>query len=154
MTINEKIRACNDFLMSLAEELKDAGYEMYWAFDKKRKSSDKYLILKGTENEITYYGKPVNSFRFSTHWNWRAPLKKCDKENYIQCLNVDLPFAKKRKEEGGESDPIMAEQVAVVGEDGKYHAVFGEVFDRKAREWKWLETDPKEVAADYRRLWT
>lgn len=153
MTITEKIKACETFIKALAEELKD-DYELVAAFEKDKRGSDKYLVPKGSAEEITYYGKPMHSFRCSTHWNWRAPLVKCNKENYIQCLNSDLPFAKKRNGEGEASDPIMAEQVAVIGVDGKYHAVYGEVFDRKARKWKWLEADPKEVVANYRRLWT
>jgi hypothetical protein len=153
MTITEKIKACEAFIKALAEELKD-DYELVAAFEKDKRGSDKYLVPKGSAEEITYYGKPMNSFRCSTHWNWRAPLIKCNKENYIQCLNTDLPFAKKRNAEGESSDPIMAEQVAVIGEDGKYHAIYGEVFDRKKREWKWLEADPKEIVATYRRRWT
>lgn len=150
MTINEKIRACEAFLLALAEELKD-DYELVAAFENRKKGSDKYLVPKGTEEQITYYGKPNDSFRCSTHWNWRETLEKCNKENYIQCLNVNLPFAKKRKAEGEPSDPILAEQVAILGKDGKYHAVFGEIYDRKTREWQWLNADPKEVAQQYGR---
>lgn len=153
MTIKEKTNKCYEFFKALGKELGDE-YEVLASVAKDKRQTSLYLCPKGTKDQVTYYGKPMNSFRVATHWNWRAPLKKCDKENYIQCLNVDLPFAKKRNGEGEASDPIMAEQVAVIGEDGKYHAIFGEVFDRKAREWKWLEADPKEVAANYRRLWT
>lgn len=148
MTIKEKINKCYEFFKTLGKELGD-DYEVLASINKDKKYTSLYLCPKGTKDQVTYYGKPMNSFRVSTHWNWRAPLKKCDKENYIQCLNVDLPFAKKRNGEGESSDPIMAEQVAVIGVDGKYHAVFGEVFDRKTREWKWLEVDPKEIAAKY-----
>lgn len=153
MTIKEKIKACDNFTKALTNELGD-DYDLIAAFNKQKPGSDKYLAPKGTEDQITYYEKPANSFRCSTHWNWRESLEKCNKENYIQCLNNDLPFAKTRKEDGGPSEYIKAEQVAVIGEDGKYYAVFGEVFNRKKREWKWLEADPKEVASNYRRLWT
>ena len=148
MTIKEKIRACEDFMKALTEELGET-YELVAAFEKDKRGSDKYLVPKGTTDQITYYGKPADSFRCSTHWNWRETLEKCNQENYIQCLNVDLPFAKKRKDECEASDPIMAEQVAVIGADGKYHAGFGEVFDRKKREWHWLEADPKDIAMKY-----
>lgn len=151
MTIKEKIDACYTFFKALGKELGDE-YEVLASINKDTRFNSLYLCPKGTRDQVTYYGKPLNSFRVSTHWNWRASLEKCKNEKYIQCLNVDLPFARKRKAEGEASDPIIAEQVAVIGEDGKYHAIFGEVFDRKEREWKWIEADPKEVAANYRRL--
>lgn len=148
MTINEKIRKCNSFFYRLAEVLKD-NYTVFYPFAKNgKKGSDKYLLIKGTEDYVTYYEKPAMSFRCSTHWNWYEKMEKCNKEHYIQCLNVDLPFAKKRPQPGEASHKIAAEQVAFVGNDGKYHAVYGEIFDRKTRTWHWMETDPKDVALE------
>ena len=65
-----------------------------------------YLVPKGTEDQITYNSKPANSYRYSDHWNWYANVKKCKNPNYIQCLNIDLPWAKKRLSEGKASKPI------------------------------------------------
>lgn len=142
--VSEKIRKCNEFFYQLAELLKD-DYEIVYPFEKNSFSSDKYLVPKGTKDQISYYGKPVGSFRFSTHWNWRESLDKCANERYIQCLNMDLPFAKKRKGEGQRSDPVMAEQIAYYGPDLKYHTVYGEMIDKKQHKWTWLEDTPEAV---------
>ena len=100
-----------------------------------------YLVPNGTEDEITYSGKPAKSFRISDHWNWYANINKCANERYIQCLCVDLPYAKKREAPGKASKPIYACQVSVIGDDGKYHHIFGEKFDKKTKTWSWVETD-------------
>jgi hypothetical protein len=142
--VSEKIRKCNKFFYQLAELLKD-DYEIVYPFGKNGFSSDKYLVPKGTKDKISYYGKPVGSFRFSTHWNWRESLDKCTNERYIQCLNVDLPFAKKRDNATGRSKPIMAEQIAYYGIDCKYHAIYGEMINKKTHKWEWLEDDPEAV---------
>jgi hypothetical protein len=139
--INEKIEKCNDFFYRLADLLND-DYEIVYPFGKTGPGSDKYLVPKGTKDLITYYGKPVGSFRFSTHWNWRESLDKCENERYIQCLNVDLPFAKRRNNKTGKSKPVMAEQVAYYGIDNKYHVVYGEMINKKTHKWEWLEGNP------------
>lgn len=57
-----------------------------------------YLIPNGTEDEISYYGKPENSFRVSDHWNWYSNIKKkCDKVTEIQCHNISLIHPKREK---------------------------------------------------------
>ena len=102
----------------------------------------------GTAGQISYYGKPVGSYRVSDHWNWYAPLYKCSRPEYIQCLSVDLPWARRRSEHGKASRPISACQVAVIGKDGKYHHIFGGRFDRATKIWRWDESlTPEEAAA-------
>ena len=94
-----------------------------------------YLVPKGSESQITYSSKPINSYRFSDHWNWYANVKKCPDENYIQCLNIDLPRAKPRNAEGKASKPVFGICVAYFDADSKYHHVYGEKFNRSTREW-------------------
>lgn len=141
---NMKMRKCVEFFDELASLLSDR-YEMVCPFDKTGYRSDKYLVPKGTAEEITYYGKPVRSFRVSTHWNWRENLEKCANEGYIQCFCPDLPWAKRRLEASGRSEPIHAATVAYYGDDGKYHVMFGEYWNRKTKTWGWNESDPNEV---------
>lgn len=104
-----------------------------------------YLVPNGTSDQITYYGKPRKSFRMSDHWSWYSNLKKCDKEHYIQCLSVDLPYANKRPSPGKPSKPIFGIQVCILGNDRKYHCVFGEKYDRKTKKWTWINANPIEV---------
>ena len=106
-----------------------------------------YLIPKGTENEITYYSKPENSFRLSDHWNWFANLNKCDIEHYVQCYSVDMPFPNRRKEKGKASKPKIGWQVSYFGNDKKYHCIYGEKYNRNKREWSFVEADVNDVVA-------
>lgn len=127
--------------------LKLCFYDTYEEVGSCNADSTLYLVPDGTANQISYTSKPEKSFRVSDHWNWFANLKKCPYEKYIQCLSVDLPFAKKRPANGMASKPINAVQVSVIGKDGKYHAVYGEVFNRKTKTWGWIESNPLDVIA-------
>ena len=137
----EKINACNNFFMKLMTRLED-GYEIVESCNQ---DISKYLIPIGTIDELTYNSKPNNSFRISDHWNWYANILKNPNERYVQCLSNDFPWPKKRKAPGKPSDPIFAIAVCVIGEDGKYHHVFGEKFDRKNKKWSWIESDVDDV---------
>ena len=142
MTNELKMDLCKNFFEHLAEILRE-DYEMLGSCNN---DSSVYLVPKGTEEQVTYYGKPRKSFRFSDHWNWYSSLKKCDKEHYIQCLSMDMPRAKERPVPWKASKPIFGIQVCMIGEDGKYHHVFGEKYDRKTKKWSWVENDPLDVA--------
>ena len=142
MTNIEKVEACKEFFNSLSKIL-ESTYEVVASCNQ---DISKYLIPKGTIGDLTYHSKPDASFRISDHWNWYSNLKKCPNPNYIQCLSVDMPRAKKRPDYGKASKPIDGIQVSVIGKDGKYHAVYGEIFDRKTKKWNWLETDPADIA--------
>ena len=137
-----KRELCTKFFEELSNELRNT----YIVVQSCNKDFSKYLVPIGTEDQITYESKPSRSFRISDHWNWYANTKKCSNPNYVQCLSVDLPWAKRRPEEGKASVPVKAIQVSVIGEDNKYHVVFGERFDRKTKQWSWVASDPKEVA--------
>ena len=97
-----------------------------------------YLITKGTIDELTYYGKPKNSFRISDHWNWYSNVNKCSNENYIQCYSKDAPCAKSRSGEGKPSKPIFSIMVAYYGNDNQYHSIFGERFNRREKKWEFI----------------
>lgn len=106
-----------------------------------------YLVPKGTKDKISYYGKPESSFRISDHWSWYSNLKKCSNPDYVQCWSVDLPKPRKRDHERPwmATEGRKAAQVAFLGRDGNYHMLYGEYWDRVAKEWRWAETDPKEA---------
>lgn len=144
MTKTEKYSACQEFFDQLVSLLEETHERLASC----NNDISAYLIPKGTMEQVSYYGKPANSFRISDHWSWRANLNKCSKPNYIQCLSVDVPHAKPRIDTGKPSKPIFAIQVAYCGEDGKYHCVFGEKFDPKTKQWSWVDSKPEDVLKD------
>lgn len=144
MTRDEKFTKCKIFFEKLAEVL-SSDYEVVGSCNVDKSV---YLIPKGTKDQITYYGKPSKSFRLSDHWNWYSNLEKCSKEYYIQCLSVNMPRPNSRPEPGMASKPKLGDQVAIIGDDGKYHCAYGEIFDRKTKKWGWIESTPEEVAAN------
>ena len=137
-----KIQKCEEYFMILSELLSET-HEVVGSCNK---DISKYLIPKGTASELTYYSKPKNSVRISDHWNWYANLNKCNIPWYIQCLSVDIPRASNRLGCGKASKPKHGIQVCIFGKDNKYHAVYGEVYNRKTRTWEWAESDPIEIA--------
>lgn len=141
MTKAEKYSACKIFFDQLTSLLEESHRRM----DSCNNDISAYLVPKGTEEQVSYYGKPANSFRISDHWSWYSNLKKCEKPHYIQCLSVDVPRAKKRPDVGKASKPIFAIQVSYIEDDGKYHCVYGEKFDPKTKKWSWVESKPEEV---------
>lgn len=140
--MKNKLEACQRFFYALAEELKDR-YEVVGSCNA---DCSAYLIPNGTIEDLSYYGKPDASFRISDHWNWYSNIKKCSNPRYIQCLSVDAPWARKRIDDKA-TKPVKAIQVSLIFPDGKYHAVYGEVYDRETKTWSWLESVPSEVAA-------
>ena len=87
---------CFQFFKEVAVLLDDI-YEVVPGRSKQWKSF--CLVPKGTANQVTYYGKPVNSLRVAMNWNWRAGLDRCSIPNHIQCVTPDLPFVKPRPKE-------------------------------------------------------
>lgn len=137
-----KMMKCEEFFAVLSELLN----ETYEVVSSCNADISKYLIPIGTVSELTYYSKPKNSVRISDHWNWFANLNKCDIPWYVQCYCADIPWPNGRLDVGKASKPRYGMQVSVFGGDGKYHAVYGEVFNRKTKKWEWLETDPADIA--------
>lgn len=144
MAAKEKMDLCWKFFNELAELLKDD----YVVVKSCNKDNSAYLVPKGTENDISYYGKPYMSFRISDHWSWYANLKKCSDPDMIQCESVDLPKARQRLQPGMASRPIYACQVAVYLDDGKYYAVYGEDYaaKRKPDRWRFITVSPEAAA--------
>lgn len=141
----QQLDDCIDFFNLVAEELKDTHAVVH---SKSRKWKSMCLVQKGQENQVTYYGKPVNSLRVAPNWNWRAGLDRCSNPNYIQCVTPDLPFARRRSEENPEwsTMPIFANMVGYFDTDNKYHCIFGEKFDFDKNTWVWVDNDAKTVA--------
>lgn len=138
---HEAMEKCMKFMENLAELLKDQ-----YTFGKSPIATKTlHLVPNGTEDENTYYSKPLYSFRCSDHWNWYANTKKCSNYWYIQCYNEDVFWAEKRKGTGA-TKPVYCTNVSFFGYDQKFHCVYGEKFDRKTKTYSWIESDPKEVA--------
>lgn len=139
----EQLRKCNAFFLAVANELKET-HQIFGSALKVWGSA--CLIPKGTESQLNYYSKPINSLRVACNWNWRASIKRCHEEHYIQCNTPDLPWCRKRENDGMASKPIWGNMVGYFGDDHKYHCVYGEKFNRATKTWEWVEGDPKEVA--------
>lgn len=148
MTFEEKWEKCCEFFKELSDAL-SSTHVILNSCNLNSQDVSVYLIPIGTEEQVSYFGKPIGSFRISDHWNWYANVNKNPNENYIQCLSVDMPWAKKRKAPGKPSNPVVGMQIALVKDDGKYHAVYGEVFNRKTKEWGWLESDVSSVITSF-----
>ena len=142
MTKNEKKRLCLDYMNLLAKEFSNQ-YELVGSCNK---DVSVYLIPNGTINELSYYGKPKLSFRVSDHWNWFSNVKKCKDRYHVQCQSVDMPRPRCRlHDDDSATKPRFGWQVAIYGNDGLYHHVFGERFDRKNHEWVWEQKDLADI---------
>lgn len=134
MTQAQKLKACMRFFEELAEEL-EKEYEVLGSCNH---DSSVYLVPKGKSDQVTYYGKPMWSFRVSDHWNWFTSLNKNSDEHYVQCFSIDMPYPRRRALLGQATEPRKGCQVAFFGRDRKYHCVFGERYDRKTKSWEWV----------------
>lgn len=141
----DKIDACLKFFQKLA----DALNESYIVYGSCNQDISQYLVPKGTENDISYYGKPVKSFRISDHWNWYSNLKKCKNPDYVQCESTDIPPAAPRKDSYHASNPQYGLQVAIQLDDGKYHHVFGDKWNALKNCFDWIENDPADIVRRY-----
>lgn len=140
MFLAEKMNCCLNFFNELSEAMRET-HEVVGSCNRDLSA---YLVPEGMASEITYYSKPAFSFRVSDHWNWYANVKKCANERYVQCLCAELPYAHLRKYEGGPSQPIRAASVCAIGNDGKYHVIYGEFWDKKTKTWRWIERSVQE----------
>ena len=141
-----KKNLCKEYFMKLANVLSDTHIIVKSC----NKDDTLYLVPIAEANNISYYGKPANSFRYSDHWSWYANHNKCNKDWYIQCCSKDAPKARKRKAPGKASEPVEAIQVCYYGSDELYECVFGEVYDSERHEWYFLKNgaySPEEIAA-------
>lgn len=143
MTMNEKMSKCKVFFETLVNMLSDR-YEIHESCNQ---DVSAYLCPVGTTSEVTYHSKPEGSFRISDHWNWYANINKCPDPKYIQCYCVDLPWAHKRPEEGKAGKSIKASCVCIF-QDGKYHVVYGECYNRKTRTWSWIDNIPEKILTE------
>jgi len=141
---NYKKHKCKVFF----DELKKALSDTHESVGSCNADISEYLVPKGAAHQISYYGKPTNSFRLSDHWNWYSNTKKCKDKDYIQCFSVDIPMPRRRIREGKASHPRYGCQVAFFDSDKKYHCVYGDRYDHMTRTWTWMETDPYKLAAE------
>lgn len=143
LSYKEKMAACAEFVNKVAEVLGES-YELVGSCNR---DASLYLIPKGTIDQLSYYGKPDRSLRFSDHWNWLSNLKKCKDPNMVQCRSLDMPWCRRREEPGKATKPRFGVQVCLYDDSTKcYHHVFGDKFDRKAKTWTWIESDPSMLA--------
>lgn len=136
LSFGEKKELCRKYWNDLCELLKE-NHEVVASCNADETC---YLIPKGTIDKLSYNGKPVDSYRYSDHWNWYANIAKCADEKHVQCECIDMPRAKARPAYGKPSKPIIGICVAYYGQDHVYHHVFGEKFNRTAKQWS-FETD-------------
>lgn len=76
----------------LYEFLKPMGYVLVHSCNK---DETVYLVPAGTEDQISYSGKPENSYRLSGHWHWKSP-----KGPGIQCPLEGMPDPGEPNEDG------------------------------------------------------
>ena len=144
----EEYDKCRAFFDELSEHLK----EEYVVVESCNKDLSAYLVKKGTEDQISYYGKPEGSFRVSDHWNWYSNLKRCNKEDEVQCYNVDVPRPRQRDQDHPDkgTKSRKAAQVAIYSNvDHRYHAVYGVIWNQKKHKYDWYENDVEKVAKLY-----
>lgn len=144
---NEKFKRekCNEFFDKLAKLL-GSSHEVVGSCNV---DFSRYLVPIGTADQVTYYGKPEKSFRVSDHWNWFSNIKKCSDPTYVQCRSLDIPWVRKRETPGMATKPRFGIQVCIQLDDGCYHHVYGEKFDRKTKTWSWVESTPEEIIGRY-----
>jgi len=136
MTVEEKRESCENYWKQLCEKLKETHVEMASC----NKDVSRYLVPKGTEDQVTYYGKPRDSYRISDHWNWKTSIKKCSDPHYVQCYNKSIRMMHRRKAPELASKGVVAWCVAYYGEDDAYHTVHGaEYLGNHKRNWSWKE---------------
>lgn len=99
---------------------------------------EEYLHKVGSDN------KSEKSIRFSNKWNWKADLSDCSDPNFVQCYCKDLPYPKRRLYDGGPSKPIKASCVCIM-QNGIYRVIFGEKYNRRTKQWGWIETSIEDV---------
>lgn len=124
---------CRKYFLKLAEELKGT-HELVTSCNG---DCSLYLIPIGTIDQLTYYGKPMDSYRFSDHWNWYANVNKCKNERHVQCHNIDLRRPAKRINSKA-TKPRYNVCVAYYGTDHKYHTLIGDKYDEISRKLKFV----------------
>lgn len=135
---------CMGYFGDLAQRLKES-HELVTSINK---DGTLYLIPRGTITDISYYGKPIGSFRVSDHWNWWASYRKCVDFHHVQCFSKDLHRPFRRNGVGLSSTPVMACCVGYYGPDRLYHIVCGEVWDQKTRKSTFIMRDINEVLSE------
>lgn len=139
-----KFDSCKIFFDRLAELLQ-GKYEIVGSCNKDRSA---YLIPVGTNNQISYYGKPDVSFRISDHWTWYSNLKKCEKPDEVQCYSdgTPPPMPRNRRNPQMAVEPHKACQVALYSQkDRMYHVVCGEIWNPEKEQYGWIFISPETV---------
>lgn len=146
MEFKEKKAKCREYFNSLREILKET-HEVQ--SNKTRDNHpDKYLFPKGKRSEITYSSKPKDSFRFSSKWNFYKNGKGEDLEE-VQCYSEDFPNAHTDSKGIGPQGSVLAYSVCFYGDDGHYHVVYGERYNRKTGKWDWVESSPEDAVLEF-----
>ena len=146
MEFYEKQEKCNQYFNNLYEMLKESHDRRTNKTRDRR--PDKYIFPKGTGDEITNVGKPANSFRYSNKWNfWKNG--KGEMLDSVQCYSEDFPKAHTDSQGRGPQGAVLAYSVCFYGEDGHYHVVYGERYNRKTKKWDWVESDPEDAILEF-----
>lgn len=137
MTKEERKESCEKYFSFLCNKLKDTHVLVASC----NKDASRYLVPKGTEDRISWYGKPRDSYRISDHWNWKTNLKNCSNEHYVQCFNKDIWIVNQRIEAGKASKAVNTWCVAYYDDDDAYHTVHGSCYHGRKEGWTWKEGD-------------
>ena len=146
MEFKEKQEKCNQYFNGLYELLKDTHDRRTNKTRDRR--PDKYIFPKGTGDEITNVGKPKDSFRYSNKWNFYKNGKG-EMLPEVQCYSEDFPHAHTDSLGHGPQGSVLAYSVCFYGEDGRYHVVYGERYNRKTKKWDWVESDPEDAILEF-----
>lgn len=140
---DEMYALCWNFYEELAKEL---GEEYERSDGTHCKPQSSCLVRRGDISHLNYFEKPEWSFRVAPLWNWYANLEKNPDPKYVQCKTDDLPWARQRPKDDptAPSKPVTACCVALFYE-GKYHVIYGEIFDQKTKTWSWKDNSPESA---------
>ena len=117
----KKVEALIDEWKELAFQLDGRGYTLTASCNK---DNSAYLVPEG--GELSYYGHPNGTIRFSDHWSWYSSEKKCADLAMVQCpLKGVAPWT--RREPTAPTTPKQAICIAEM-QNGTYVPISEVVF--------------------------
>jgi hypothetical protein len=110
--------------------------------------ASEYLIPTG--KTVGYVDHPIGTIRCAGHWNWHGnPFHTGKPAEYILCENIDAPPAYPVNPKKS-TRSRNASQIAIVGSDGKYHCLYGEIFANNDYDFK--DTTVEEIIENIKSL--
>lgn len=139
----EQKNQCHAFWSELVEKMAEKGYVLQKS---DTGTTAEYLFREGDEKYLSWLNKPKRSFRIADFWSWYANTDKCiAPPNYVQCLNVDFGWVKKRPDPIWGTHPKKGWAVAYTEDGYHYNTIFGRKFDGWSRKWEFITPSVDEV---------